>query len=339
MIIDLEGFIDEQKGVWRRLEERLDRIDREPDARMSLEELQTFHTLYQRTAADLAKINTFASAGELRRYLEMLVSRAYAEIHSERGPATRLRPLRWFFGTFPRAFRRHVRAFWLAVAATAVGALFGAGALAFDPDAKEIILPFDHLLGDPSERVAEEEQSDYEMLEGTKTTGSAFYMTHNTQVSITAMALGMTWGIGTIVMLFYNGVILGAVFLDYILAGEAMFVFGWLLPHGAVEIPAILLAGQAGFVLAAALIGRGSRVALGGRLRAIGPDLVTLICGVALFLVWAGIVEAFLSQYHEPVLPYPVKIAFGAVELAGVILFLSLAGRRGEIKTPEAGRE
>ena len=45
-------------------------------------------------------------------------------------------------------------------------------------------------------------------------------MTHNTKVSILTLALGLTWGVGTLIMLFYNGVILGAVALDYVLAGE-----------------------------------------------------------------------------------------------------------------------
>jgi hypothetical protein len=45
-------------------------------------------------------------------------------------------------------------------------------------------------------------------------------------------------------------------------------------------------------------------------------------------LIWAGIVEAFFSQYHEPVLPYEVKIGFGIVELALLVLFLAKSGRR-----------
>ena len=126
----------------------------------------------------------------------------------------------------------------------------------------------------------------------------------------------MTLGLGTIIMLFYNGVILGAVAVDYIRAGQTKFLLGWLLPHGAVEIPAILIAGQAGLLLAGALIGWGQRAPLGTRLREISADIVTLIFGVGLLLVWAGFVEAFLSQYHEPVIPYVVKIALRLVELA-----------------------
>jgi hypothetical protein len=44
-------------------------------------------------------------------------------------------------------------------------------------------------------------------------------------------------------------------------------------------------------------------------------------------LVWAGLVEAFFSQYHAPVLPYELKIGFGILELLLLALFLALAGR------------
>ncbi|MCK5229712.1 MAG: stage II sporulation protein M, partial [Desulfobulbaceae bacterium] len=150
-------------------------------------------------------------------------------------------------------------------------------------------------------------------------------------------ALGMTWGVGTTILLFSNGVMLGAVALDYILAGQAGFLAGWLLPHGVVEIPAILLAGQAGMALAGALIGWGGSVPLKSRLREISGDLVTLISGVAIMLVWAGFIEAFFSQYHEPVIPYEVKIGLGIVELTLLILFLWKSGASDNRAAKPAG--
>jgi len=144
----------------------------------------------------------------------------------------------------------------------------------------------------------------------------------------------MTWGIGTIILLFYNGVVLGAIGTDYITDGQGGFLAAWILPHGSIELPAIFIAGQAGLVLAHTLFGRRSNLPLGRRLRAVAPDLVTLIGGVALLLVYAGIIESFLSQYHEPVVPYSAKIAFGLVELAGLVLFLTFAGRSTESNDP-----
>jgi hypothetical protein len=44
--------------------------------------------------------------------------------------------------------------------------------------------------------------------------------------------------------------------------------------------------------------------------------------------IWAGFIEAFLSQYHQPVIPYGAKIAFGCVELILLCLFLSKAGKK-----------
>lgn len=328
MIIDLEKFISGERPHWTALERLLDRLERDPGAPLALDELKRFHYLYERTSADLARITTFASEPETRRYLESLVARAYAEIHETRQRPHRLAPVHWFFNTFPQTFRRHLNAFWLSVGITILGTLFGGLAVAFDPDAKSVIMPFSHLQGDPRERVAREEKAAEDRLSGVKGTFSTYLMTHNTKVSIFTLALGVTWGVGTILMLFYNGVILGAVAVDYLAAGEGKFLAGWLLPHGSFEIPAILIAGQAGLVLGGALIGWGKRAPLNARLRQVTPDLMTLIFGVGVLLVWAGFVEAFLSQYHEPVIPYWSKIAFGTAELALLTLFLARAGAR-----------
>ena len=331
MIVDIDKFINEEKPSWEELEAILQRLDIDPFYSMSLEQIKRLHYLYQRTSADLAKIMTFASEPELRQYLESLVSKAYGEIHEVRkfGSGWSFSALAtWFTRTFPQTFRKHVRAFWLALAITGGAAALGAAAIVLHPQAKQMIFPFRHLLMDPSERVKQEEQFKVESaIPHTGSFMSSYYVTHNTKVSILVLALGMTWGIGTIMLLFYNGVILGAVFFDYIAAGESKFVFGWLLPHGSVEIPAILIAGQAGLVLASAVIGWGQRYPLRARLRLISRELLTLISGVAILLAWAAVIEAFFSQYHEPLLPYFVKIAFGVAELILLSAFLARAGK------------
>ena len=75
------------------------------------------------------------------------------------------------------------------------------------------------------------------------------------------------------------------------------------------------------------MMGRGQRRRMTVRLREAAPDVVTLCFGAALMLVWAGTVEAFFSQYHEPVIPYAVKIAFGAAEFAALSFYLLRCGR------------
>jgi uncharacterized membrane protein SpoIIM required for sporulation len=325
MILDLARFVETERPHWIALEKAISWLE-SPDRTMSIRDAENFHALYQRASSDLAKIAPLASEGELKQYLEWLVSRAYSEIHEVR-ERRKFRPWLWLTQEVPRTFRRHARAFQLAVALTVVGSTFGALATWLDPEAKAVIMPFEGLQVSPAERVAREKQMQGRQLAGRKGRFSADLMTHNTQVALTAAALGMTFGFGTLVVLFYNGVMLGAVVLDYLRGGQGIFLLGWLLPHGVIEIPTILVGGQTGFLIAYALIGWGSRMSRAERLRAVGRDAVTLAGAAALMLVWAGIVEAFLSQYHEPVIPYSLKIAFGLVEAALLTLFLSRAGR------------
>jgi uncharacterized membrane protein SpoIIM required for sporulation len=340
MIIDLQRFMAAERPFWTELEKLLDRLETNDRTVLQLEEARRFYYLFERTAAGLAKLNTFSSEPETRRYLESLVARAYGEINETRERQHRFSPWHWFFQTLPQTFRRRVRAFWLALGITVAGVLFGGLAVAFDADAKTAILPemFENHRGDPAERVAHEEKDREGHSAGGMTSFSAKLMVNNIGVSIKALAFGVTYGIGTVILLFYNGVILGLVIVDYVMAGQTVFLLGWLLPHGVIELPAIFIGAQAGLVLAGALIGWGRRETLRARLRAVAPDLMTLICGVALMLVWAGIVEAFFSQFHAPILPYSVKITFGCVELVALVFFLSRCGRtEGERKpsTPD----
>lgn len=327
MIIDLKKFIQKERPNWTKLEQVLDRLEKDPEYKMEINEIKQFHYLYQRSSAALAKIMTFSTQADMRHYLETLVARAYSQIHETREKPHKISVFKWFFHNFPQVFRKYIRIFFISLAVMLCGSIFGGAAVSFDPDAKEILMPFHHLRGDPSERVKKEESLEKDRLKGHKANFSSYLMTHNTKVSILTLALGITWGIGTVILLFYNGIILGAVAADYILAGESVFLTGWLLPHGSIEIPAILIAGQAGLVLASAIIGWGKPVTLKTRLRKISADLVFLIFGVGIMLIWAGLVEAFFSQYHAPVIPYEIKIAFGMIQLFMLVFFLGRSGR------------
>jgi uncharacterized membrane protein SpoIIM required for sporulation len=328
VIIDLPRFVASEQVYWDEMEKMLDKLGAEPEGHMSLADVQRLHYLYERCSAGLARLDTFSTEPRLRVFLESLVSRAYSEIHETRSPVK----IRWKVAVlfFPRAFRRHLGAFRLSLGITLLGCAFGWFAIRQDPQAKAVLMPFGGLMLSPAERVAKEESIRADRLRGVKASFSAELMTHNIKVTIMTLAAGITWGAGTLILLFYNGVILGAVAADYVTGGQAVFLAGWLLPHGSVEIPAILLGGQAGLVLAGALIGWGSGEPRRARLRAVSHDLFAIVAGAACLLVWAGMVEAFISQYHQPVLPYSLKIGFGICQLAALAGFLALAGRGGE---------
>lgn len=328
MIVHLQHFIERERPALEELEKMLVRLQVDSQLNLSVPEIERLDYLYHRAASALAKLACLPATEDVREHLAAVVARAHAELHDTRLVQQRFRPLRWLIGGFPTTLRRHLRPLALAIAVTLVGAAFGAYGLSTNqPDVKEVILPFSHLQGGPGERVTREERSPSATLQVHHGEFAAQLIVNNIRVSITAMAMGIFFGFGTLVLLFYNGVILGAVVFDYVHAGQSVFLCGWLLPHGSIEIPAILIAGQAGFVLGGALIGWGENTPMRERLRRVAPDLMSLMGGVAVMLVWAGLVESFLSQYHEPVVPYAAKIVLGCAELTALIVLVIFGGR------------
>ncbi len=330
MILDLDQFIRRERPFWDELERAVSR-DADGGKLTEVAQVRRLHYLYERAASCLAKVQTFAAEPELRQYLEGLVGRAYAQLHRTHTRTTRWRPIHWVGTVFPRTFRRYIMAFWVSLGLSLLGAATGAFAVWKNPENKALLLPaqFAHLSQSPSDRVAEEEANAAEKSGGISGQAPAFsgmLMTHNTRVALTTLATGALAGLFTCVLLFYNGVILGFVGYDYIADGQGVFLAGWLLPHGVPELTAIFIGGQGGLVLARAVIGWGTGLSLRQRLRLVRDDLATLAGGLALMLVWAGIIEAFLSQYHGAAL-YPWKIGFGLVELALMVAYFAFSGR------------
>lgn len=332
MIVDPHRFIENAQPRWLKFEKLLTQMENHPQLWSDYQQAKLFYDDYLEVAADLSQVRSFVFEQAISKHLEHLVARAALQMYPQQRRMA-FHPLKWFLCDFPAIFRRHIRLFFLSLAISLVGVIFGIGAILLDPPSKAILIPFPHLEGRPSERVRHEESvlNPHENpVNQSKATFSAQLMTHNTKVSITTMAMGLSYGIGTVILLFYNGLILGAVAIDYIVDGQILFLLGWLLPHGVIEIPAIILAGQTGLILAWAMLDRRREGNLGERLRFCIRDVASLIGGVAVMLIWAGFIEAFLSQYHEPVLPYWIKIFFGICELTGLIAFLSLGGRNDQ---------
>lgn len=328
MILNLERFQAQARPRWNNLESLLGALESRPDRTLNSDEGHQLQELYAQVAADLNRVTHGALAPELRQYLERLVARAYAELYY--APPTRSemwQPRRWLriFQAFPESFRRQFRYFALALLVTVLGCVMGGLAVHYDPAAVDVLLPADYLRN-PEHRVQEEEQGQARHL-NTRQTEAAFsaqLIRHNIQVALLAAALGVTFGIGTALLLFENGILLGAVAVHYTQRGFGLFMTAWLLPHGVFEIPSILIAGQAGFYLARLLLHRREDRNLRQSMR----EWLVLVTGLAMMLVWAGIMEAFFSQHHAPVLPYAFKVTVAAAELALLTLYLALIGAR-----------
>jgi uncharacterized membrane protein SpoIIM required for sporulation len=152
--------------------------------------------------------------------------------------------------------------------------------------------------------------------------GASLY-THNIKVSFLAFSLGALTIVLGIAILFYNGVILGAIGTLYFLDDVSVFFFAWVGPHGALELPAIIFGGAAGLLAGRALLMPGN-LSRGASLRRVLPSVWRIMIGAALTLVLAGIIEGSFSQFSAKTIPYALKISVAVLLFIGLMIYLFL---------------
>ncbi|MFK7990727.1 MAG: stage II sporulation protein M [Sandaracinaceae bacterium] len=322
---DVNRFVDERRPDWDELEGRLRELDQRGARLGGIEGAKRFGALYRSVSSDLIRARSERVDPAVTDYLNDLVARAYAHVHvPARGRAEAVG--RFFLRDFPILFRSE----WKAVALSALlllgGGAVGAVAVAVDEDALGVLIPEQHQAWTPEERIARDTSRGAH--EGHRAAEfSSFLFTHNIKVGFLVFALGITFGVGTASVLFYNGVPLGALAMQYHDAGQDLFFWSWILPHGIPELTSVFVAGAAGLLLARGLLFPGRR----RRRDALGKEArraARLVLGTMPMLVVAGLIEGTISQIHEPTIPYVVKLAFAALVGVGLYAWLLLAGRK-----------
>jgi len=322
--VNVDEFIAHGRPRWERLSKLLDRIESGGLATLRLEEAREFGRLYRAASSDLLWARGQAASAELVLFLNDLVARGYAQTYPGHRP--RLKDaLAFYTGGFPRLVRREWKAFVAAWALFLGGGAFGYVAMHLDPSASVLLVPAEHQKLDPDKRISDEAQGDTAGAQ-TQAAFSSFLFTPNIQGAFLAFALGLTLGVGTSILLFTNGLMLGALAVVYETKGHAVWFWAWILPHGVPEISAICLAGAAGLLLGRALVAPGDRDRASA-LRAEGKTAVQLVLGTLPIFVVAGLIEGTLSQIHEPHLPSEVKLLFALAMAALLLVYLLAAGR------------
>jgi uncharacterized membrane protein SpoIIM required for sporulation len=318
---------EERRRQWQELARILDKVGRVGLRGISADELVDLGRLYRRAAADLARART---AGLDRReidYLNALVGRAYGYVYT--AETRGISSVKSFFAReFPQSVRRGSLFIGAAFAVFLLAALFGLAATYHNPDAPE------RLLGPgwsaQMEGIADRYRGQKDWLPGEwRPVASSSIMSNNIMVSILAFSLGIFGCLGTFFLLFYNGLMLGAVAAAVDQRGVAVPFWAFVAPHGVLELPSIFIAGGAGLMLGYALINPGDlprRVAL----RQAGSEAIKLVMGVAALLVVAGTIEGFFSP---ALIPLPLKFSFAALLATGFVAYLTLAGRGVEEET------
>jgi uncharacterized membrane protein SpoIIM required for sporulation len=304
-------WLQKRKPHWTRLEDLLNLTNRQGLKALSRYDLQELSLLYRQTAADLAAIREDPASFHFTRYLNQLLSRAHNTIYSGQRSSPR-GLLSFFWNDYPRIFRRNLMHCALATAIFLIGALLGAVLTYQDPDFKVKFL-------DPKmvETIDHHEMWTNSIL-GIKPLASSSIMTNNISVSFTTFALGITAGIGTIYMMVFNGLLIGVIGVACGMAGMSQQLWSFVAPHGVLELPAIFIAGGAGFRIAQGLLFPGVLPRRDSLAQA-GAEAVRLILGTIPILIVAGTIEAFVSP---TTLAVPLKFLMAASMFTLLLLYL-----------------
>ena len=314
-MIGEEAVIRRKSQNWRRLEE-LTKKSRETFRSLSPAEIREYVRLYRQASADLASLRTQSSNPEIIIWLNELVARAYGQLHKR--PRMRFfEAIQHMLETAADTFRRYV---WLFVLNLVLflGSAFGGAAIVNHVDGgRELLVSeaFDPWIqGSMDERTGEESAF-----------ASAFYASNNPRVAIITNALGSaTFGVFSLYSLWNNGSMVGALGAEMARVNKLPHLLIWISPHGVSEVSGLLVASEAGMVLAIAMFRPGRR-SRGDAMRLAGKDALALILlGLAMTYIAAPI-EGFFS--FNPRVPDALKITFAALSAAAWIAFLFGFGR------------
>lgn len=273
--------------------------------------------LYRQAAADLSSVRADPTSRTLEEYLNRLVGRAHNFVYSGR---------RISFGSlwafvahgYPRLLRRMLP--YLALATAVFLATFGLGMLiqTLRPDFAAL------WLGPAMMDKINRHQMWTDAVLSMKPQAASGIMTNNMSVCFVTFASGITAGLGTMFLLFNNGLQIGTVLACCAQHGMAGSLLAFMVSHGALEIPSIMLAGAAGLRIGAGILFPGQLRRRDALARA-GTEAVQLVSVTIPLLIVAGSFEAFLSPTHAPV---AVKCAVGAVLFTGLCVWWGEGGRR-----------
>jgi uncharacterized membrane protein SpoIIM required for sporulation len=151
-----------------------------------------------------------------------------------------------------------------------------------------------------------------------------FYIYNNISIAFRTFAGGILAGVGSILILCFNGIFLGAAAGHLVNQGFGAAFFPFIIAHSAFELTAVVLSAQAGLLLGFRLFVTHG-LSRGASIRRAGKTAVPLIAGSALLLVLAAVIEAFWSSRH--LMPPAIRYGAGAAAWALVIGYFTLMGR------------
>jgi uncharacterized membrane protein SpoIIM required for sporulation len=319
-------FRREREGAWRDLDRLVTRIEAGGTRGLTPAELSRLPGLYRATLSALSVARATTLDRNVVEYLEALAARAYVAVYAVRRRFADA-VLEFLARRFPRTVHDLRWAILLSAATMLLGAVVGFVWVGAEPDRYYAVVPDAMSDGrDPAASTETLREALYSHKNAAEALAAfaASLFTHNAQVGILAFAVGAAAGLPTFLLLFYNGLILGAFAWLYASRGLGVELWAWLLPHGIPELTAVVFCGAAGFVVAHALVFPGQATRLENLARR-GRDAGALVVGAVVLLFVAGLVEGIFRQSVHSV---PMRYAVAAAMAAGLLFWLLPRRRR-----------
>ncbi len=258
--------------------------------------------LYRQVAADLSVLRRDETARTYSDHVNQLLARAHHIIYS-RQKTTWLTLFRFLKNEYPVIFRRQLPYVTASLLVTIAWGLLGAALTTARPEFMR------HFVGPAMIATMEQHKMWTDSIVSVAPKETSHIMTNNLSVSFLAFASGITFGVGTFFLLFNNGMLLGVIAAACHQYSMSVPLWSFIAPHGSLELPAIIIAGGAGFRVGHAMLFPGGyrwkeSVAKGG------IEATQLVAGVIPMLVVAGCLEGFFSPSHAPVW---LKFSVGAL--------------------------
>src|SRR5437763_474867 len=240
-------WLEKRKSHWVRLEHLLEQSHKQGLNSLTRSELQELGLLYRQAAADLSAAREDPTAQYYARSLNLLLSRAHNTIYSVE-KSSPFGIIHYFRYTYPQVFRRNLPAVMTAFLLFVAGAVLGLVLTVSKPDFMRTFL------GPAMMDSIERHEMWTKSIVSVKPQASSDIMTNNMAVSFFAFAGGITAGLYTTFSMFFNGMMLGVVGAACWLHGMSLSLWSFVAAHGVLELPAIFIAGGAGFIIARGLL-------------------------------------------------------------------------------------
>jgi uncharacterized membrane protein SpoIIM required for sporulation len=316
-----------REATWAELETLVGRVESGGLASLGPEEVSRLPLLYRATLSSLSVARAVSLDRSLLDYLESLACRAYVATYgAKRHP---LDALRHFLS---RRFPGALGAAWRELLLSAFVLLLGA-ATAFVQCSRDETLFYAFVdegyaqdrgpssTTEELRRTLYAERSAADQL----TAFSMFLFTHNARIGMLAFAAGFAAGVPTLLLLFSNGLVLGAFAALFHGRGLGLEFGAWLLPHGITELLAVVVCGAGGLVIGRALLFPGQNPRLESLARR-GREAGALVMGAVFMFLLAGLVEGIFRQAVHDVV---VRLLLALATAAAWAVFLVTARRRG----------